>query len=272
MRRHVSALLLAGTVVLSACATTGAGVPPGTPALVPLPVHSNEPCRFLVDGQQAGAGRDLVLHVTEEPHAVTCVAEGYKPKTEYANPPARSWGAAFFFMVGDRSNAGPTWEEIHEQQRVSAAAGARRFANGGELGAAVGLAFSGPAGQRVVAVTGLVHRETGKATRLSARLQDDLIAGLIAAGARVVKRERIDLLVSEMRLQEEAGAVDPATMVKLGKIAGAKALVTGTYVDAPGEGVVRVKLELTDVETAIIEKAFSGELLRSTEVLRLVEP
>jgi hypothetical protein len=234
---------------------------------------SNEPCRFVVDGRSVASGRRVTIRISpDRPHTVTCQAEGYKDKTETVYPPYGDRAVSFFFMMEDRENAAPSWEEKHAREQVQDMARASRYNGYGELGAGVAQAMRASIKPSVVvAVMGFVNRDTNKVTRFSARLQDEIIGGLVDQNVRVVKRDRLEVLQQEMRHQEESGMVDERTAVKLGQMAGARKIVTGTYVDLPGDGVVKVRAELVDIESGQIEKSFSGELLRSTEVLQAVE-
>ncbi len=254
---------------VSACATARSGS--GQVSLTDQILESNEPCRFSVDGREVAAGRRVVVGIAEVPHTITCSAEGYRNKTEHVNPPYGRHPYSFFFMVEDRLGAAPSWDEVHARERVRETSQGVRAANYSELAGLAGVALSPAIGSKVTVVAGFVNRDTGKSTRLSARLEDEIVAGLISRGVKVVKRDGIEVLLKEMRMQEESGVIDSTSGVSLGRILGARKVVTGNYVDAPGEGVVKVRVQLIDLESGVIEKAMTGELLRSAEVLQLVE-
>ncbi len=69
---------------------------------------------------------------------------------------------------------------------------------------------------------------------------------------QVVERERLDALLSEMKLQQ-SGLADPATAAKIGKILGVQALLMGSYT-AIG-GMIRIDARIVEVETGLVLKA-----------------
>src|SRR2546430_12532144 len=70
-------------------------------------------------------------------------------------------------------------------------------------------------------------------------------------GARVVEREELQRLLEEQNLGA-SGRVDDATAAKVGKLVGARYVVTGTFIDFYGD--FRVDLHLVNVETSEIMK------------------
>jgi len=87
-------------------------------------------------------------------------------------------------------------------------------------------------------------------------LQKGLAAMIISElaanpGARVVEREELQRLLDEQNLGA-SGRVDDATAAKLGKLVGARYVVTGTFVDFYGD--FRADLHLVNVETSEIVK------------------
>jgi len=69
---------------------------------------------------------------------------------------------------------------------------------------------------------------------------------------QVVERERLDSLLSEMKLQH-SGLVDPATAARIGKVLGAQALLMGSYT-AIGK-MIRIDARIVEVETGLVLKA-----------------
>src|SRR5205085_3884165 len=74
-------------------------------------------------------------------------------------------------------------------------------------------------------------------------------------GVRVVERTQLQQLLQEQNLGRE-GRVDPQTLARIGRLIGARYMVTGTLFDNRGD--VRVDTRIFDVET--------GEILRTQSV------
>jgi curli biogenesis system outer membrane secretion channel CsgG len=95
-------------------------------------------------------------------------------------------------------------------------------------------------------------------------LQKGIAAMLISElaanpAARVVEREEIQRLVEEQNLGT-SGRVDPQTAAKVGKLVGARYVVTGAFVDFYGD--FRLDLHLVNVETSEIVKTESQRMQR----------
>lgn len=85
--------------------------------------------------------------------------------------------------------------------------------------------------------------------------------------ARVVDRDNIQSLLSEQDLGKD-GRVDAATAAKIGKLVGAKYMVTGTFVDLYGR--FRTDARIVDVETSEIIKTVKSEGKRE-ELFKLIQ-
>lgn len=84
-------------------------------------------------------------------------------------------------------------------------------------------------------------------------IADTLISDFSRLGRlQVVERERLDALLSELKLQQ-SGLVDPVSATKIGKILGVQALLMGSYT-AIG-GMIRIDARLVEVETGLVLKA-----------------
>lgn len=109
-----------------------------------------------------------------------------------------------------------------------------------------------------VAVLPFVNSAIGQANEelkpLSKGIADLLITDLAQnPGIRVVERENIQKLLDEQNLARD-GRVDDATAARIGKLLGAKHMVTGSFVtDRSGQMVITVKS--IDAETGRIEYA-----------------
>ena len=78
-------------------------------------------------------------------------------------------------------------------------------------------------------------------------------------GARVVERDELQRLLEEQNLGA-SGRVDDATAAKVGKLVGARYVVTGTFIDFYGD--FRVDLHLVNVETSEIMKVEKENMRR----------
>ena len=91
------------------------------------------------------------------------------------------------------------------------------------------------------------------------------IAGMLISelaanpAARVVEREQIQSLLDEQHLGT-TGQVDPQTAAKIGKLVGARYIITGIFVDFYGD--FRVDLRLVNTETSEIIKVESDRMQR----------
>ena len=91
------------------------------------------------------------------------------------------------------------------------------------------------------------------------------IAGMLISelaanpAARVVEREQIQSLLEEQNLGA-GGRVDPQTAAKIGKLVGARYVITGTFIDFYGD--FRVDLRLVNTETSEIVKVESDRMQR----------
>jgi len=80
-------------------------------------------------------------------------------------------------------------------------------------------------------------------------LADMIITDLIAYdGVTVVERDKLEAVLGELHLQH-TGAFDPATRAKLGKLVGARYLISGSMLGVLPE--VRIDARLTDITTGV---------------------
>ena len=93
------------------------------------------------------------------------------------------------------------------------------------------------------------------------------IAGLMisdlaaSAAVRVVERDELQKLLDEQNLGAAgAGRVDPPTAAKIGKLVGARYVVTGVFIDFYGD--FRLDARLINVETSEIVKVESDRMQR----------
>ena len=113
-----------------------------------------------------------------------------------------------------------------------------------------------------VAVLPFVNSAIGAATAelapLSKGIADLLITDLaMNPGIRVVERENIQRLLDEQRLAQD-GRVDDATAARIGKLLGAKHMVTGSFI-ADGTDRLVITLKAIDSETGRISWTFRDQ-------------
>lgn len=95
-----------------------------------------------------------------------------------------------------------------------------------------------------------IGRDAADYAGMGKGVADLLITDLsAAANVRVVERERIEALLQEQNLAKQ-GQIDPATAVRLGRILGARHMITGGFMSA-GERMV-LTARAFDVETGQI--------------------
>lgn len=70
---------------------------------------------------------------------------------------------------------------------------------------------------------------------------------------KIVERQRLNDILNELKFQQ-SGAADPATIQKIGKIIGARALLLGSFVNFYG-GKLRIDVRIVEVETGLTKKA-----------------
>src|SRR5881392_3476372 len=89
-----------------------------------------------------------------------------------------------------------------------------------------------------------------------------MISDLAAnAAVRVVERDELQKLLDEQNLGAAgAGRVDPPTAAKIGKLVGARYVVTGVFIDFYGD--FRLDARLINVETSEIVKVESDRMQR----------
>src|SRR6266851_5161017 len=78
-------------------------------------------------------------------------------------------------------------------------------------------------------------------------------------GARVVERDAIEKLLAEQNLGA-SGKVTPETAAKVGKLVGARYVITGAFIDFYGD--FRLDARLVNVETSEIVKVESDRMQR----------
>mgnify|MGYP001580296180 CR=1 FL=1 len=121
-----------------------------------------------------------------------------------------------------------------------------------------------------IAVIGFdVHAETYGVKRIGSKTEEMLNTALLRTGYfDVVDRRYIKNVLEEQKFQT-SGMVDPATAVKLGKILGAQAIVTGAVTEIGFSAVsfivnipkcrASIDVRIIDVETAKVIAAETGD-------------
>jgi len=110
----------------------------------------------------------------------------------------------------------------------------------------------------------------GNVTELGRYLAEktSIVLATSADGFNVVDRTHLKTLLKEHKLSA-SGVIDPATARELGKIAGVKALVTGSLV--PIGDQVDLTVKVLDTETANILLAKTKKLAKTEALIQLME-
>jgi TolB-like protein len=105
----------------------------------------------------------------------------------------------------------------------------------------------------------------GNVTELGRFIAEELSTNLVveAKGFNVIERMQLKVILQEHQLNT-TGLIDPATVRKLGQIAGVDALVTGILV--PFSDSVRLTAKLLDTSTARVMAVSSAELPRTKAI------
>lgn len=123
-------------------------------------------------------------------------------------------------------------------------------------------------GRRTTAVVDFTDLN-GIVTELGRFLSEELSVALAASSKRieVIDRTHLKVILQENKLST-TGLIDPGTARKLGKIAGADTLVTGTI--TPFGDSVRVSIKLMDTETAKIIDASTSNIPKTKGIEELL--
>jgi len=110
-----------------------------------------------------------------------------------------------------------------------------------------------------VLVSDIVCGEGNKRNSASVYFENELTTALVGVGVRVVDRDNIEAIKEEMRVGSGTMA-DESGAVEMGKIAGARAIITGSFFK--WERGYKYQLKVTDVETSKVivqdSSVFSG--------------
>lgn len=110
---------------------------------------------------------------------------------------------------------------------------------------------------------------------LSKGLADLLISSLASnSNIRVVERDRIEEVLKEQRMSS-GNQVDAATAVKVGKILGAKHMITGVFITELPKGTaaanMRISIRVFDTETSEIEHVNADMNGKTDGILPLID-
>lgn len=132
----------------------------------------------------------------------------------------------------------------------------------GELAEAVGAAAKagGVATVAVVPFRSADDKDRADGLALSERLVGRLLQG---GAVDVVERTRLEAILAEQRLGAD-GVIDPRRAAALGRVLGADAVVTGTFVTLSG-GRIEVHARLIDVESSRVLGAASARVVKEWE-------
>ncbi|HSS47768.1 MAG TPA: FlgO family outer membrane protein [Thermoanaerobaculia bacterium] len=108
----------------------------------------------------------------------------------------------------------------------------------------------------------------GKPSRLGSYISEELVTDLIRLGGfDIVERAMLDRLLGELKL-EQSGLIDPATVKKVGKIAGVNAIVTGSITNLTS--YVSLNCRLIDTQTGHIFAAAKTRIFKDAD-LKIME-
>ena len=130
----------------------------------------------------------------------------------------------------------------------------------GLVGAAVSaLAQSKPTVAVLYFNNGALGKSNAELAPLTKGIADLFIQELSAnTGIRVVERDQIQKILEEQKLSQ-SGAVDNATAVSVGKLLGARHMVTGGFQTDPKGTVLNLTLRVFNTETGEIEFVTDGK-------------
>jgi TolB-like protein len=124
-------------------------------------------------------------------------------------------------------------------------------------------------GKKVIAVVDFTDLQ-GNANELGRFVAEELSGDLIGTAKRfdVVDRAHLKSIIAEHKLSM-SGLVDPATIKKLGKIAGADALVTGSL--TPFGDTIRISCKAIDTTTAKVIGVAKGDIAKTAALANLLK-
>ena len=124
-------------------------------------------------------------------------------------------------------------------------------------------------GKKVIAVVDFTDLQ-GNANELGRFVAEELSGDLIGAAKRfdVVDRNHLKSVMAEYKLSM-SGLVDPTTIKKLGKLAGADALVTGSL--TPFGDSIRISCKAIDTTTAKVIGVAKGDIAKTAALANLLK-
>jgi len=232
-----------------------------------ITLQSNKNCDFYVDGVNVGKGKHLRVLVSNRPHQIVCKPEGYIAKEEYIQPPYKEeiiYG--FTFLIEDQE--GYQYQAI--QPAIGQASSASREVDTLEqwVRANSTAIIKNIDKEKTVAVLGFVNKKTGKPVKMSSKAEDLIIQVSTSMGLQVVNRAQINAVLQEQRFQSSDLVSD--RKVKIGQLAGAFYIISGSFTDLEAEGYVLIHVEVTRVKDGIIVNAINGYLRRTGNNLSLI--
>ncbi|MCX5788869.1 MAG: hypothetical protein NTX64_10255 [Elusimicrobia bacterium] len=113
-----------------------------------------------------------------------------------------------------------------------------------------------------------IHDRDGRLTYLGRYLSGKLQAALsLRPGVLVVSRQRLDVMLDEIRLQQ-TGLMEPHTVADIGKMLGADTIVYGTVTDL--EKSIDVDLTIQQIESGVVIGTAAQRLKKSDELASLL--
>ncbi len=140
------------------------------------------------------------------------------------------------------------------------------------LPAATASAQSNPTVAVLYLTNSALGAQNAELAPLSKGIADLLINSLSAnPGVRVVERDRIQAVLDEQKLATD-GKLDPATVVRVGKIVGAHHMITGVFITERASGTMKISLRVFDTETSqIVPGAGVEETGKTDAIMALID-
>ena len=108
----------------------------------------------------------------------------------------------------------------------------------------------------------------GKPTILGTYISEELVTDLfMIGGLDIIERTMLDRLIGELKLGQ-TGVVDPDTAKRVGKVAGADAIVTGSITDL--QSYVSLNCRLIDAQTGRVFGAAQTRIVKDDDVRKIM--
>jgi curli biogenesis system outer membrane secretion channel CsgG len=112
------------------------------------------------------------------------------------------------------------------------------------------------------------RQSNGQSTILGSYISEELITDLVMIGnLKMVERSMLDKLIGELKLSQ-TGLIDPDTAKKLGKVAGADAIISGTI--TAFQTYVVINCRLIETQTGKIYAAAQTTVIKDDNLQKMM--